>query len=319
MNWIVLTSLRTIYENNKVHIKSALDDDPHIQHILTQTHELQRFSGFYHKSHGFDEYYEKNHQENYDAYVTFLGRNKLLKSQLRLKEDDIRILMNIEEGMESGDLQELRDQIIDSEETVRGVSRMFFKNEKYLLASPSLTNAVKQLLKVEKLADEKDQQYKYVLECDNPRVIVLCENIDFLKRPTIPRKHNIELWYAGGKNIAKLDYTDTRGLPIYYSGDWDYDGLKIFEAVKRKIPEIKILFPNGAPIGIKVTEHKSVWRHDSELSGIQKNLFNEKGQQLIALLIKNNEWIMEESNNLLDLVAESQKCEIQPNPLLNRN
>ena len=145
MNWIVLTSLRTIYENNKVHIKSALDDDPHIQHILTQTHELQRFSGFYHKSHGFDEYYEKNHQENYDAYVTFLGRNKLLKSQLRLKEDDIRILMNIEEGMESGDLQELRDQIIDSEETVRGVSRMFFKNMYTKRLEPQKTHSIHML------------------------------------------------------------------------------------------------------------------------------------------------------------------------------
>jgi len=305
MNWIVLTSLHAIYQNGKVRAKKALEDDPNIQHLLTQTHELQRFAGFYKKNHGFDQYYENNHKDNYDAYIAFLERNQLLKSQLRFKEDDIRILMEIEKGMESGDLQALRDQIVDSEETVRGVSRMFFKNEKYLLKSEALTNAVKQLLNIKELADDRDQQYRYVLDCDHPKFIILCENIDFLKRPTVPRKHNIELWYAGGKNIAKLDYVDSRRLPIYYSGDWDYDGLKIFEAVKRKIPEIIILFPNGTPKSIKESAHNSLWRYDDKLSGLHQNLFNEKEQQLIASLIKNKEWIMEESNDLLKMVRDT--------------
>ncbi|MEZ4708345.1 MAG: hypothetical protein R3A44_14125 [Caldilineaceae bacterium] len=199
MNWIVLKSLHTIYQAGKVRVKKTLEDDPYIQHLLTQTHELQQFAGFYKKGYGFDRYYESNHKDNYDAYVAFLERNQLLKSQLRFKEEDIRILMEIETGMESGDLQELRDQIVISEETVRGVSRMFFKNEKYLLNSEALANAIKQLLNIKELADDRDQQYRYVLDCKSPKLIVLCENIDFLKRPTMPRKHNIELWYAGGK------------------------------------------------------------------------------------------------------------------------
>lgn len=302
MNWIVLTSLHTIYLDGKVRAKKALDDDPHVQHLVTQTHELHRFARFYKKSHGFNHYYENHHKDNYDAYIAFLERNQFLKSQLRFEEDDIRILMDIEKGMESGDLQDLRDQIVSSEETVRGVSRMFFKNEKYLLKSEALTNAVKQLLNIKELADDRDQQYRYVLDCDTPQIIVLCENIDFLKRPTMPRTHHIELWYAGGKNIAKLDYIDIRELPIYYSADWDYDGLKIFEAVKRKIPEIRLLFPNGTPKSIKDTEHNSLWRYDDKLSGLQHNLFNEKEQQLIALLTKKDEWIMEESNDLLEMV-----------------
>ena len=305
MNWIVLTSLHTIYQTGKVRVKKALEDDPHIQHLLTQTHELHRYAGFYEKSHGFDQYYENNHKDNYNSYVAFLERNQLLNSQLRFKENDIRILMEIEMGMENGDLQELRKQIVASEETVRGVSRMFFKNEKYLLNSEALASAVKQLLNIKELADDRDQQYRYVLDCDNPKLIVLCENIDFLKRPTMPRKHNIELWYAGGKNIAKLDYVDTRGLPIYYSGDWDYDGLKIFEAVKRKIPEIIMLLPNGSPKSIKETEHNSLWQPHNELSGLHQGLFNEKEQQLISLLIQNNGWIMEESNDLLRMVQDA--------------
>ena len=213
--------------------------------------------------------------------------------------------MEIEKGMVDGNLHELRNQIVASEETVRGVSRMFFKNEKYLLKSAALTNAVKQLLNIEQLADDRDQQYRYVLDCDNPKLIVLCENINFLKRPTMPRKHNIELWYAGGKNVPKLDYVDTRGLPIYYSGDWDYDGLKIFEAVKGRIPEIIMLFPDGTPKSIRKTEHSSLWRCDDKLSGLNQSLFNKEEQKLITLLRKNNEWIMEESNNLLKMVQNA--------------
>ncbi|MEZ4708344.1 MAG: hypothetical protein R3A44_14120 [Caldilineaceae bacterium] len=94
-------------------------------------------------------------------------------------------------------------------------------------------------------------------------------------------------------------------MPIYYSGDWDYDGLKIFEAVKRKIPEITMLFPNGIPKNIKETEHNSLWRHDNELSGLKQNLFDLEEQQLIALLMKNNEWIIEESNDLLKMIQNT--------------
>ena len=56
---------------------------------------------------------------------------------------------------------------------------MFFKNEKYLLGKEALINAVKLLLDIDELADDKDLQYKYVLECNSPKCIVLCENIDF--------------------------------------------------------------------------------------------------------------------------------------------
>ena len=75
MNWIVLTSLHTIYKNGKVRAKKALDDDPRFRRLFEQTHELRPFAGFYVKDRGFDQYYENNHKDNYDAYVTFLERN----------------------------------------------------------------------------------------------------------------------------------------------------------------------------------------------------------------------------------------------------
>jgi len=236
--------------------------------------------------------------EKYNVYETFLSKNGLLKPQIRFEEKDIQILMDIENRMDTGELIEIRDQIIQAEETVRGVSQMFFKNEKYLEKSQALINAVKQLLHIKELADEKDQQYKYVLECDNPNCIVLCENLDFLKRPTVPRKHNIELWYAGGKNVNKLEFSDTRGLPIYYSCDWDYDGLYvIYPLVKEKIPDIKLLYPDGKPQEIEKTEHKSLWKEDFDLQ-----IFEEREQELIRELKSNKQWIVEESNSLVKML-----------------
>jgi hypothetical protein len=153
--------------------------------------------------------------------------------------------MGIDELKKEGNLDELRQQIIASNETLRGVSLMFFKNEKYLDNKDSLIKALKTVLEVELFANEKDQQYIYKLECHNPKLIVLCENLDFLKKPVKPREYGIELWYAGGKNVEKLKYADTRGLPIFYSCDWDYDGLFIiYPLVKEKIPSINLLTPN---------------------------------------------------------------------------
>lgn len=133
------------------------------------------------------------------------------------------------------------------------------QNEKYLEKSDSLIRAVKQLLQIDELANDKDQQYKYVLQCPTPAKIVLCENLDLLKRPSKPRKHNIELWYAGGKNINKLNYIGPINLPIFYSCDWDYDGLLIYQMVKDIIPQIRLLPPTGVPKSIKATDHNSHW------------------------------------------------------------
>ena len=284
MNWIILQRLHQIYEEGKTKTNKTLLNDAEIKYLIYSTKELYLVGKFICKGKDFDRYYESLRKDKYKLYKHFLNRNNLLKKQTRFKEENIQTLIDIEKGMQDGTLQKLRNQIIEAEETVRGVSLMFFENEKYLLKHPSLVNAVKQLLQIDELADEKDQQYKYVLECDSPKLIVLCENIDFLKRPENARKNNIELWYAGGKNIDKLNYVDTRGLKIFYSRDWDYDGLKIYQTVRRKIPQIEILFPNGKPRSITDTKHESLWRLQDNialLSELDKNLFNSEEQKLI--------------------------------------
>ncbi|QBZ98878.1 Wadjet anti-phage system protein JetD domain-containing protein [Flavobacterium sangjuense] len=302
MNWTVLKSLNEIYETGKTKKKISLIDNPDVRHLIKNTKELGEFKDDIVKLEGFDTLYQMKFLLNYNNYLNFLKSNNLLKPQTRFHESDINVLMDLDDRMKNRELEVIRDQIISNEETVRGVSQMFFRDEKYLEGKLSLVGAVKQILQIESLANDKDQQYLYVLGCKAPERIVLCENLDFLKRPTLPRANNIELWYAGGKNIAKLDHIDARGLPIYYSGDWDYDGLKIFEAVKQKLPEIKLLIPNGLPREISTTNHLSLWKN-TYLSGLDKNLFVGAAEKLITRLIENDQWIIEESNDLLRMLG----------------
>ena len=163
---------------------------------------------------------------------------------------------------------------------------------------------MKKILEIEELANDKDQQYKYVLQCPHPEKIVLCENLDFLKRPSKPRKNNIELWYAGGKNIDKLNYTGAIALPIYYSCDWDYDGLLIYQLVKDIIPQICLLPPTGLPKSIVETDHDSHWKSDipDGLSGLNGHYFTETEKEIISDLMHKNQWIMEETNDLIKMV-----------------
>lgn len=301
MNWIELRALNNLYSSGEVKINDTLAKSGEINYLINSLRTLDRTHDKLFVLEGFIQLYEKDYLKKYNLYEAFLVDNRILKPQLRFEESDIQILIGIKEDMDNGNLEPLREQIIENEATVRIVSLMFFKNEKYLLGKQALINAVKLLLDIDELADDKDLQYKYVLECKDPNYIVLCENIDFLKRPTLARANNIELWYAGGKNVNKLDFSDTRGLRIYYSCDWDYDGLFIiYPLVKEKIPNIELLTPNSIPKDIVETEHNSKWENIKD-----KNidfLLSSEQMKIMKGLIKNNQWIIEESNDLLDMM-----------------
>lgn len=301
MNWIELRALNNLYKNGEIKLNDTLIKSGEINYLINSLRTLDRTHDKLFVLEGFTELYEKDYLEKYDYYETFLSDNGLLRPQLRFEENDIKILINIQSWKQQGTLEELRKQIIASDESLRGISLMFFKNDKYLDNKSSLVDALKRILEVEHFSNEKDQQYIYKLECLNPRVIVLCENLDFLTKPNKPRQHGIELWYAGGKNVPKLDYVDTRGLSIYYSCDWDFDGLFIiYPLVKEKIPAIQLLTPNGNPKGIIETEHNSKWENimdrniDYLLTSNQSHIMNE--------LIGSNQWIIEESCDLIKML-----------------
>lgn len=310
MNWIELKALNNLYKNGSVKLNETLRSSKEIRYLMNSLKAIEENHKFLTALDKYESIYEKDYLEKYVQYEKFLSENSLLKPQTQHDEADIKTLMSIQSMKDEGVLQELREQIIASDISLRNISFMFFKNEKYLDNKESLVEALKQIMEVEQFSNEKDQQYIIKLECHNTVAIVLCENMDFLYKPNKPRKHGIELWHVGGKNVGKLDYSQTRGLPIYYCCDWDYDGLFIiYPLVKEKIPAIQLLTPNGIPKGIEETDHKSIWRH-SDLISVTL-LFEKNQQNLINSLVQGNKWVAEESNNLIQILLNASAIVVQ--------
>ncbi|NHQ79012.1 toprim domain-containing protein, partial [Elizabethkingia miricola] len=188
-----------------------------------------------------------------------------------------------------------------------------YENSKYLENKPSLKNAVLQLLEIEEFPekDPKNQQWRFVVDCPTPKAVVLCENLDCLKVPIEYKKNNIELWYVGGQNTKPLiDIPSEKlQLPLYYFCDWDYSGLSIYSQIKEifdtKAKSIEIIQPlsNTKRLPVSVKHHKSKWKK-AEFSNLRKNDFTESQIELIDELISNDEWIEEESIDLIQLLSE---------------
>lgn len=312
MKWNVLKDMQALYECGKIKRKPSFVDDPDVDHLINSTKELcvLRKEIIIPENSTFRQTYDKLYREKFALYSSFLKDNGLEKPQTRFEHTDIEQLIEIKAQMDSGSLKSLREQILKANETVRGVSFMFFKNEKYLDEKKSLVDAIEKILQVPELPSGKDKQYLYVVPCKSAKAILLCENLYFLRVPDRIKQYNVELWFAGGYNIEMLENVDTRNLSIYYLCDWDYDGLRIFDLVKKKIPQIELLFPNATPVSIIKSEHDSHWKNSHiphELSNLNKDLFDSQERQLIELLISSNSWIVEESNDIAELIKTKVK------------
>ncbi|WP_321516799.1 Wadjet anti-phage system protein JetD domain-containing protein [Marinifilum fragile] len=308
MKWNVLKDMQLLYECGKIKRKPSFVNDSYIAHLIHSTKELcvLRKEVIIPEGSTFRQTYEKLYFDKFISYKTFLEDNDLIKPQTRFEHSDIEQLIEIKTQMDSGSLKLLREQILKANETVRGISFMFFKNEKYLDDKKSLVEAIEKILQVPELPSGKNRQYLYVVPCKSAKAILLCENLYFLRVPERVKNYNVELWFAGGYNINMLENVDTRNLPIYYSCDWDYDGLKIFDLVKAKVPQIELLFPTANPVSIIKSEHKSQWKKayiPASLSDLNKDLFGFQEKQLIQQLISDNSWIVEESNDIAEMIA----------------
>lgn len=304
INWQSFKALYELYKTGKTRNRASLVESKVFKYHAHQTKELlfAKKEILVKNKASFDQTFNIHYLDKYNDCIGLLNAINENTPQCKFEVVDILRLKEMKQQMDNGELDEIRTQIIESNETRRGVSLMFFKNEKHLDSSEALERAVKKILNIEQFADSRDFQYLYVLHCDTPKAIILCENLYFLKMPEKPRKNNVELWYAGGRNIEKLSYSNRRGLPIYYICDWDHDGLHIFKSVKKIIPEIILLTPNGQPRNIIETEHKSLWtnvHNPSLLSGLDYDLFSLSQRHLIEKLILDNSWIVEESNDLM--------------------
>jgi hypothetical protein len=303
LTWRELKALNEVYTTGST--TARVQQHPYIMHLKEDMGFLSTKLGkskILLKEKGFDSYYLNNHLSNYCHYFNFLTSRKILNDASRYDEDDIRTLILIEEN---------KIEILKSLTTQRSFSSILFsdKGSKHLATHPGLEKAVLTILGIVSFPDKdpRNNQFRYVVDCKTKKAIVLCENLNFLKLPWKARENHIELWYVGGNNVTTLDHIDKEAInvPIYYSCDWDHDGLLIFQRIKKYIPFIQLLIPYRA-ITKPVTSrnHFSTWKKGIELSGLDPVSFNSESIELIRKLIINNEWIEEESSDLLELLNQ---------------
>jgi len=183
------------------------------------------------------------------------------------------------------------------EYTFQQILTEYFNSSKHTKKDSNLASAIKTVLGIKYfIEDDKDQQFLSVLYPKNfTRFIVLCENKDRLRNP---RHEYIEFWYVGGNNINQIQFIPITTVPIFYLCDLDFDGLNIYNNIKKKYLKTLKLFitKNFEQLMIKQTEvkeHRSIWKNDEILKSLNDS------EKLIAKVLIGEGKIIEEQRILL--------------------
>ena len=310
IEWKHLKGLHQLYLSKQTRLKITNND--FINQVIFKQKKLIKYKVGNHSiieaSARFNNYYEQEFLETYEYYNNFFQKTGIENDAKKSFDDeDLKALMFVFYNKE-----ELKKNVT----TEKKLSALIYKNQnsKYLSNKLSVKNAVLKILELDQFPekDPKNNQWRFVVDCLNPKVIVLCENLDCLKVPLEYKNHNIELWYVGGNNTKPLEDIpqDKLKLPIYYFCDWDYNGLLIYSNVKQifrsKGIEVKIIQPQTQEIAIEVgvKHHKSKW-NDNEFSNLNSNDFSKQEIGFINQLISKNKWIEEESLDLIKLLKSN--------------
>jgi hypothetical protein len=311
LTWRALKAMNTLYIKGKIPLGKSIDSQ--IRYLSSRKLIEKQYgnSNYLVITDKYRSYYEKNYLDIFKEYELFLQSiDPKADGRKACTIKDIQTLIFISEQCE-----ELKKTLT----TRRTFSGTIFKygGSKYLENRTSLDKMVCKILGIEDFPaeDPKILQWRFVVDCISPNAIVLCENLDFLKTPNIARRHNIELWYVGGNNTSNIQHISPAKLckPLYYSCDWDYDGLKIYcrikDILKQKSKEIQLLYPSNLNnlLPIDSPHHNSKWIHSHDISGLDQSYFTNKELILIQQLIKQNQWIEEESNDLLSMLEITSK------------
>jgi hypothetical protein len=306
LTWQILKAMNTLYVKKQIPSTNATNSQ--IKHLISRKLIRYKYSNhnYFEALEGYENYYEKIFLQDFQQYESFLQSiDPEADGRKTFTMRDITTLMFITDQ---------RNELKKSLTTRRTFSSEIFKygGSKYLESHPSLDKIVCKILEIEDFPaeDPKILQWRFVVDCINPESIVLCENLDFLKTPNIVRQNNIELWYVGGNNTANIHHISAEKLskPLYYSCDWDYDGLKIYcrikNILKSKSKNIALLYPSNLQNKLPVDSphHNSQWNRAFDLSGLDRSYFTAKEIELIQQLIAKNQWIEEESNDLLEML-----------------
>lgn len=276
MKWKALKQLNQLYIEGET--STELLGVPLGKRILEMEYVITVNKKTISKTDSFDCFYSENLQEKFINYSGLLERYSL--NDTNFEESELEALLKIEQN---------REQILDSDKSQKEISTLYFDSAKYLTRASKLYNAVLNVLELNELPiDEHDQQYLKILHCKSriPKAIILCENDNQMKKE---RLYNVELWYAGGRNTAKLKYVIEPEIPFYYLCDWDNRGIEIFQSIKRKyFPKIEILVPQEP---IKTLAKIREWKTEIDYS-----LFPKNAKEILTSLIP-EKWIEEESIN----------------------
>lgn len=308
VEWKYLIGLNQLYKNEKTNLK--IGNNSFIKQILMKQKKLIKPKmgnpKILEAKYGFKEYFEKEFLPYFEYYSNFFEKAGLeSNAQKTYNESDLKSLAFI---------YYQKVQLKKNLTTEYTFSARVFKGKgaKYLTNKPSLRNAVLQLLDIDEFPekDPKNSQWRLVVDCENPKLVVICENIACLKVPYEYKQNNIELWYVGGNNTNPLKDIPAQKieLPLFYFCDWDHHGLSIFSRIKgifkEKGKEITLIEPTileGA-LPVNSPHHKSKWCK-KKFSGLNREDFSMQQQKIINHLIQDDIWVEEESMDLIELLS----------------
>lgn len=312
LTWRDIKALYQLYHERKT--RAQIREHPYIDHLFSYPDKCLEYKQKGTKkvivpTNKFNaEYAKQGFEQLFLTYEKFLSENELLKIQSNYSEFEIRALITMKNSETI--LSELKSKIEKGEESRKGISNLFFKSSKYIRKDSALERAVLKIIGANEFPQNENQGF-YCIPCLNPKFIIICENMYFLTL-TIARQNNVELWCAGGNNIKPFENISKIDYLIYYLCDWDYDGLKIYESIAKRIETIsdkksslKLITPNGKKENIIATSdyHDSLWQNQLPFSGLNPDRYSNEQKELIRDLIESNEWIEEESNDITEIIG----------------
>ncbi|HLG35203.1 MAG TPA: hypothetical protein VI757_10010 [Bacteroidia bacterium] len=275
MNWKAEKQLNQLFTEGRT--TDELLKFPYVKRLASMEYFTSEKKALVKTEH-FDSFYLQKHQDQFNNFSKLLSEYDLHETNFELNEL---------EGLLK--LSNSKDSISEKGITQKEISTLYFDDAKYLKKDSKLYVAVLRILELDILpVDEHDQQFLLVLHCNNkiPKAIILCENKNQLSKQ---RLNDVELWYAGGRNTAKLNFISEPTIPFYYLCDWDNRGIEIYQGIKRNFfPNIQILIPQEP---IKQTDIVRKWKTEIDYS-----LFSVEAKTLLQKLIP-EKWIEEESIN----------------------
>lgn len=301
LNWRYLSGLYKLYHDESVTLK--LMENAYVKNVLWQRKRILDYKpgnrNIIEAKDGYKTFFEKELLPQYNYYSRFFNKSGLEANGLKQYDNyDLQTLMFIFENSE-----ELRNNLT----TARIFSSNIFrqKDSKYLESRPGLMRDVLFLLKVDNFPAKsaKENQWRFVVDCPNPKYVLLCENIDYLKAWWEFSANNIELWYVGGNNTPVIERISKQHLnrQLFYVGDWDHHGLSIYcriqQIIKAKGGKITLITPNPQTIiykPVKSGKHESKWKQEV-FSGLDSSLFTSYQISLIEMLINTNQWVEEQT------------------------